>query len=399
MRSVFLDHQSSTPVLPEVFAAMQPYFTAQFGNPASLHGYGLRARAALERARVQIAALINAESPEEIIFTSSGTESANLAVKGVAYASQRFGNHLVTSAIEHPAVARSLDYLEQQGFACTRVKVNGEGELDPAAIRAALTDKTMLICAHQANHDIGTLQPIEAIGRFAAERGIPFFVDASLSGGWLPIDVRAMGIQLLSLAPHRFYGPQGVGILYRSRRTRLHPILHGGVQEEGRRPGTPNVPGIVGAGLAAEIAERELTARQQHTGRLQARLWSGLRERIEHLKLMGPPPGEKRLVTNLNVAVEFVEGEAVMLRSDLKGIAFTSGTACATKALKLSPVLEALGVERSLAQGSIILSPGQENTDAEIDYVLDTLPAVVRDLRSLSPAWDDFQRGRIQSVL
>lgn len=399
MPQVFLDHQASTPVLPEVFEAMRPYFTERFGSASSLHRYGLQARDALNRARAQLASFINAESAEEIIFTSGGTESANLAVKGAALAGQRIGNHIVLTGIEHPAVANSVEFLEKQGFTATRVKVDAEGRINPNDIRAALTDKTILICAHQANHDIGTIQPLTELGKIAAEHGVPLMVDAVMSGGWLPVDVQTMGIHLLSLSPHRFYGPKGVGVLYRSTRARLQNILHGGNQEEGRRPGTHNVPAIVGAGLAAEIAGREMARRTQHAGALQKRLWEGLRTRIPHMKLNGPLPGRERLATNLNLSIEFVEGEGVMLRCDLKGIALTSGTACMTKSLKVSPVLEAIGVERSLAQGSIILSPGKDNTAAEIDLVLEILPQVVADLRAMSPAWDEFQRGKLPSVI
>jgi len=230
MRRVFLDHQATTPVLPEVFEAMRPFFSEACGSPSSLHQLGLRARDALARARAQVAALINAESPDEIVFTSGGTESANLAVKGTAYANQRRGDHIVISEIEHPSIINSVEFLEKRGFNCTRVKVDPEGFVDPADVRAALTEKTILICVHHVNHDIGTIEPIREIGELALGKGIPLFVDAAASGGWLPIDVQAMGVKLLSLSPHRFYGPKGVGVLYRNRRARLASLLHGGVQ-------------------------------------------------------------------------------------------------------------------------------------------------------------------------
>ena len=258
MPRVYLDHQSTTPVLPDVFAAMQPFFAGGFGSPSSLHELGLRARDALAEARAKVAAFIHAESPDDIIFTSGGTESANLAVLGTACANQRRGNHIVLSKIEHPSVDNSVGFLEQHGFTATRVKVDTEGFINPLDVRAAITGKTVLICLHHANHDIGTRQPIREIGAIAAEKGVSLFVDATSSGGWLPIDVEAMGIRLLSLSPHRFYGPKGVGVLYRNRRARLAGILHGGVQEGGFRPGTENVPAIVGAGVAAEIAAGEL---------------------------------------------------------------------------------------------------------------------------------------------
>src|SRR2546422_1801781 len=277
MNRIFLDHQSTTPVLPEVFGAMKPYFAETFGNPVSLHEHGLRVREALAKARAQVAALINAPSPDDIIFTSGGTESANLAVKGIAYANQRRGNHIVITEIEHPSVISSVEFLEKHGFVCTRVKVDVEGRVNPGDIGAAITDKTVLVCVHHVNHDIGTIEPIREIAEPANARGIPLFVDAVASGGWLPIDVQAMGVKLLSLSPHRFYGSKGVGVLYRHRRTRLSSVIHGGVQEGGLRAGTENVAAIVGAGVAAEAASRDLTQRVAHTARLQTRLWEGIK--------------------------------------------------------------------------------------------------------------------------
>jgi cysteine desulfurase len=399
MGNVYLDHQAATPVLPEVFDAMKPYFTEAFGSVSSLHQHGLRARDALAKAREQITRFINAESPEEIIFTSDGTESANLAVKGVAYANQRRGNHLVVSAIEHPSVLGSIEFLEKQGFTCTRVKVNSQGLIDPEEVRAALTDKTILLAVHHANHDIGTLEPLKEIGALAAERGITFYVDAEASAGWIEVDVQAIGADLLSFSPHRFYGPKGVGILYRSRRARLASVLHGGVQEGGRRAGTENVPAIVGAGVAAGIASRELPRRIAHTARLQKRLWEGLKPKIPYLQLNGPEPGPHRLSTNLNISAEFVEGEGLLLMLDTRGIAVASGTSCVSKALKMSHVLTGIGLDLALGQAAILLSLGEGNTDAEIDYVLETLPQIVSRLRGMSPMWDEFQRGLMDSAV
>ena len=387
MRHVYLDHQTTTPVAPEVFAAMSAYFSESFGSPSSLHRHGLRARDALARARAQVAALIHAESPDDIIFTSGGTESANLAIKGTAYANQRRGNHIVASAIEHPAVLNSIEFLEKHGFVSTKVGVDADGLVDPEKVHAAITEQTILLCIHHANHDIGAIEPIREIGAIAGERGIPLFVDASVTGGWLPIEVQQSGIGLLSLSPHRFYGPKGVGILYRNRRARLASLIHGGVQEGGRRAGTENVPAIVGAGAAAELAERDLAPRIAQTTRLQHSLWDGLKANIQHLKLNGPEPGATRLSTNLNLSIEGVEGEGVMLLADMQGIALTSGTSCVSKSLKVSPVLSAIGLEHSLAQGAIILSLGKDNTEEEIDYVIETLPKIVTKLRRMSPSW------------
>ena len=399
MRSVFLDHQSTTPVLPEVFDAMKPYFTEAFGNPSSLHQHGLRVRDALARARSQIAALINAESPEDIIFTSDGTESTNLAIKGVAYANQRKGNHIVISEIEHPAVINSIEFLEKQGFACTRVKVDPEGMINPEDVRAAITDKTILIAVHHVNHDIGTIEPVKEVGKLAGEKGIPFYVDAEASAGWLPIDVQAMGANLLSLSPHRFYGPKGVGVLYRSRKARLISILHGGVQEGGRRSGVENVPAIVGGGLAAEIALRDMPQRIAHTARLQKRLWDGLKSRIPYIKLNGPEPGPRRISTTINISTEFIEGEGQLLLCDLNGIAVASGSSCVSKSLKISHVLGAIGLDHALAQGNIIMSLGKDNTEEDIDYVVEVFGKIVTKLRAMSPMWDEFEKGVIDSVI
>ena len=399
MRHVYLDHQSTTPVLPEVFEAMKPYFTEAFGNPSSLHQHGLRVRDALAKARTQIAALINAESPDDIFFTSDGTESANLAIKGVAYANQRKGNHLVVSETEHPSVMNSVEFLEKQGFTCTRVKVDREGMLNPEAVRAALTDKTILIAVHHVNHDIGTIEPVAEIGRIAAAKGIPFYVDAEASAGWLPIDVQAMGANLLSLSPHRFYGPKGVGILYRNRKARIVSIIHGGVQEGGRRAGTENVPAIVGAGVAAEIALREMPQRIAHTARLQKKLWDELKTKIPYVKLNGPEPGPQRVSTTINISTEFIEGEGQLLLCDLNGIAVASGSSCVSKSLKISHVLAAIGLDHALAQGNIIMSLGKDNTEEDIDYVVETFGKIVTKLRGMSPMWDEFERGIIDSVI
>jgi len=399
MRQVFLDHQSTTPVLPEVLAAMTPYFSGRFGAPASLHHFGLEAREALEKAREQIAALINAESPERILFTSGGTESANLAVKGGSLARQRDGKHIVVSATEHLSVLNSVEAMTQAGFTHAKVGVDFRGIINPADVEAALTDETVLLCVHQVNHEIGAIQPIAEIGRLARARGVPLFVDAVASGGWHPIDVQAMGASFLSLSPHRFYGPKGVGILYRNPRARLVGIQHGGSQEGGWRAGTENVPAIVGAGVAAEIAQRELAQRRTQTAELQARLWRGLETRIPHIQLNGPPLGPERISTNLNVSAEFVEGEGLLLLCDMQGVAVGSGPACLNKALKISHVLEAIGLDGGLARGNVVMSPGRENTTEEMDYALDVFERVVTKLRGMSPMWDEFQRGRIASVI
>jgi cysteine desulfurase len=391
MRRVYLDHQSATPVLPEVMDAMKPFFAEAFGNPSSLHQHGLRARDAMDEARAKIARFINAESPADIIFTSDGTESANLAVKGAAWANQRKGNHIILSKIEHPSVLNSVAFLEKHGFISTRVDVDSEGRIDPAKIRAAITDKTILIAVHHVNHDIGTVQPIREIAEVAHDASILLFVDADASAGWFPVDVREMGADLLSFSPHRFYGPKGVGVLYRHRRARIEPILHGGDQEEGRRAGIENVAGIVGAGVAAEIAQRDLAQRAAHCFQLQKRLWDGLRSSISHIKLNGPEPGPHRSPVNLNISVEGTEGEGQLLLLDTRGIAVASGTGCLSKSLKASHVLQAIGLSPEQAIASVIFSLGKDNTDADIDCVLEVFPKIIAKLRAMSPIWQETQ--------
>jgi len=379
---------------------MKPFFTEAFGNLASLHQHGLRVREAVARARTQIAALINAESPDDIFFTSDGTESANLAIKGVAYANQRRGNHLVICETDHPSVINSVEFLEKQGFVCTRVKVDREGLVNPEDVRAAITDKTILVSMHHVNHDIGTIQPIREIGKITREKGIPFYVDAEASAGWLPVDVQEMGANLLSFSPHKFYGPKGIGVLYRNKGARLVSIIHGGVQEGGRRAGTENVPAIIGSGVAAEVALQELSRRQQHTAQLQRRLWDGLKAAVPYIRLNGPEPGPKRISTSINISTEFIEGEGQLLLCDLNGIAVASGSSCVSKSLKISHVLAAIGLDHALAQGNIIMSIGKDTTAEDIDYVVDTFAnKVVKKLRSMSPMWDEFQRGIIDSVI
>jgi cysteine desulfurase len=397
--TVFLDHQSSTPVLPEVLEGMRPYFLELSGSPSSLHQHGLRAREALQRAREAFAALIGAESSDDIIFTSSGTEATNLAIKGVAFAGRRHGNHIVATAAEHPAVQKSVEFLQQQGFSSTWVPVDREGWVDPAAVSKALTDQTVLVCVHHANHDVGTIQSISQIAEIANQRGIPVFVDATTSAGWLPIDVQSMGVGLLSLAPHRFYGPKGVGALYRHRGVRLTSLLHGGDQEHGHRAGMENIPAIVGGGIAAEVAARDLSQRRIHTERLQRGLWDQLRSALPYLALHGPEPGPKRISTNLNISAEFTEGEGQLLSLDMAGIAVASGTSCVSKSMRLSPVLSAMGVDPALARASIILTLGKDNTPAEMEHFVATFARVITNLRGMSPLWEEFQRGLLDSIV
>lgn len=399
MRHVYLDHQAATPLLPEAFEAMRPYFTEWFGNPSSLHEHGLRVREALKAARQKMAALINADSEEEIFFTSDGTESANLAIKGVAYANERRGKHLIVCATEHPSIINSVEFLEKQGWTCTRVGVDPTGRILLEELKAAFTPQTVLVAVQHVNHDIGTIQPIVEVGQICAAKSVPLYVDCEASAGWLPIDVKAWGAALVSFSPHRFYGPKGVGVLYRNKKARIVSIIHGGVQEGGRRAGTENVPAIVGAGVAAEVALLELTARAAHTAQLQHRLWNGLKANVPFIKLNGPEPGPNRISTNLNLSTEFIEGEGQLLLCDLNGIAVASGSSCVSKSLKISHVLAAIGLDHALAQGNIIMTLGKDTTEEDVDYVIATFTKIVDKLRGMSPMWDEFQRGLIDSVI
>jgi cysteine desulfurase len=278
--------------------------------------------------------------------------------------------------------------------------VDAQGFVKPEDIRAAITDKTILIAVHHVNHDIGTIEPVAEIGKIAAEKGIPFYVDAEASAGWLPIDVQAMGASLLSFSPHKFYGPKGVGVLYRNKRARLVSIIHGGVQEGGRRAGVENVPAIVGAGVAAEAALVELRQRMEHTARLQKRLWEGLSAKVPYIKLNGPLPGAGRISTTLNLSTEFIEGEGQLLLCDMNGIAVASGSSCVSKSLKISHVLAAIGLDHALAQGNLIMSLGKDNTEEDVDYVVSCFAEkIVPKLRNMSPMWDEFQKGIVDSVI
>ena len=402
MARIYLDHQSATPLLPEVQEAMAPYLRDQFGSASSLHQEGFAAREALKKSREQFAAFLNAESPENITFTSNGTEAINLAIKGMALANQRRGRHIIYSAAEQPAVVASIQWLESIGFTSTKIPVTSDGWIDPAALEVAIRSETILACVHYSNLDIGTIQPLQALSRVASQRNIPLFVDAVAAAGWLPIDVQALRIDLLACSPNRFYGPKGVGVLYRHRGARLQSLIQGGDQEEGRRAGTENIPAIAGAGLAAEIAARDLSTRAAHVRSLQVQAFRALKDRVIYLSLNGPDPikdPEHRHPANLNVSIEFVEGEGLALMLDVKGIAVAAGAACVTKSMRVPPVLAAIGLPESLAKGNILLSFGKDNTESELDYLIETLAKAVSTLREMSPLWADFQRGLIKSEI
>ena len=383
---IYLDHLTTTPPLPEVVDAMQPWLHAQFGAPAALHQLGLEARDAIDESRTHLAKLVNAAEPEEILFTSSGTEAINHAVKGAALANRRFGSHILATGIEHPAVLGSIAWLESQGFRSTQVGVDGQGHVDPGALAQAMTDETILVCLHHANPDLGTIQPVAEMAELTGERGIPLFVDATASGGWLPIDVQQLGADLLALAPHRFYGPKGAGVLYKNRRTRVENLIHGGMQENEFRAGTENVAAIVGAGVAAEDAEAALGQAAAHATGLQMRLLEGIHAAVEGVHLNGPKPGDGRLPHQLSLSTSGVEGEGQALMLDLWGVVIAAGAACTTRSMRLPPALRAIGRDADLARGTTLWSIGRDTTEEEIDQAVEAFAAVTAKLRAMSPA-------------
>ena len=385
---IHLDHLTTTPPLPEVIDAMRPWHESHFGAASSLHQLGLEARDALDEARSRLAKLVNATDPEEIIFTSNGTEAVNLAVKGAALANRRFGKHIVTTQIEHPAVLGSIAWLGEQGFECTQLSVDNQGRIDPVALGQALRDDTALVGLHQASHDLGTIQPIAEAARLTRDRGIPLFVDATLSGGWLPLDMQQLGVDLVTLAPYRFHGPKGVGVLYRNRRTLIEPLIHGGVQENELRAGTENIAAIVGAGVAAESAMTNLGQRSNLTGELQRKLLTGIRDAVEGVHLNGPEPGEHRLPHHLSLSTEQVEGEGQALAMDLQGVAINAGAACTTKSMKIPPALEAIGLDTDLARGTTLWGIGEGTTEAEITGAIKIFADLTAKLRAISPVED-----------
>jgi cysteine desulfurase len=372
-----------------VLEAMLPYHKDVYGNPQSLHGWGDEAREAIEDARGKVAALVGAD-PEEIIFTSSGTESNNFAVKGLALAQQSKGKHIVASAIEHFSVLHSARSLEKQGFELTLVPVDKYGLVDPEEVARSIREDTILVSIMSANAEVGTIQPIRDIARVVREAGAIFHTDAVAAAGTIPVDVNDLGTDALSLAGNQFYGPKGVGALWVRKGVRIIPFMEGGVQEGGRRSGTENVPGIVGLGKAAELAGMEMESRGRQLSSIRDKLIAGLPSRIERSFLTGHPT--QRLPGNASFCIEFIEGESMLMLLGYQGIAAASGSACTSKALKASHVLLAMGIPHEVAHGSLLFSLGVTNTEEDIDYVLEVLPPIVDRLRSMSPLYAKFSK-------
>lgn len=382
MKPIYLDYAATTPTRPEVAEAMQPYFSEIFGNPSGIHSYGQEAKGAIEEARVRVAALIGARD-EEIVFSSGGTESDNFALKGVAFANETRGNHIIISPIEHHAIIRTCEFLEGRGFRVTVVPVDAYGLVDPDDVKKSITGKTVLISIMHANNEVGTIEPIVEISNIAREAGIYFHTDAVQTAGHIPVDVDKLGVDLLSMSAHKLYGPKGIGALYIRKGTKLVSFMHGGEQERGRRASTENVPGIVGFGRAVELARQEMVEEAERLVNLREKLSNGIREHIDNTHLNGHPV--KRLPNNVNVSIEFVEGESMLLNLDLEGICASTGSACSSEALEPSHVLLAMGVPPERAHGSLRFTLGKWTTDADIGRVLEVLPGIVARLRAMSP--------------
>ncbi|HHY33558.1 MAG TPA: cysteine desulfurase NifS [Firmicutes bacterium] len=382
MRTVYLDNAATTRPRREVVEAMLPYLGDKYGNPSSIYGIGREARAALDEARDTVARILGAEAGE-IVFTGSGTEADNAAIKGVAFANRDRGDHIITSAIEHHAVLDSAKRLEKRGFRVTYVPVDSYGMVDPADVEAAITDKTILISIMHANNEVGTIEPIEEIARIAKEHGVYFHTDAVQTAGHIPIDVNRLGVDLLSLSAHKFYGPKGVGALYVRRGVRMERYLDGGGQERNRRAGTENVAGIVGLAKALELAVSEMNDEAGRVSQLRDRLIRGVMDRITHVRLNGHPT--RRLPGNASFCFEFIEGESLLLNLDMLGVCGSSGSACTSGSLEPSHVLLAMGIPHEVAHGSLRLTLGRYNTEEDVDYVLEHLPGIVAKLRAMSP--------------
>ena len=384
-RMIYLDHAATTPVKPEVLETMLPYFTEMFGNASTIYTLGRESKKAIEEARDKVAAALHAQS-REIFFTGSGTEADNWAIKGVAYANRQKGNHIITTATEHHAVLHTCQYLESDGFEVTYLPVDENGLVTPEQVQAAIKPNTILITVMFANNEIGTIQPIAEIGRIARERGVCFHTDAVQAIGNIHIDVEEMKIDLLSLSSHKFYGPKGIGALFVRKGIKLTSFMHGGAQERGRRASTENVPAIVGLGKAIELASRGVDAYNAKLLALRDRTISEIQNKIPFVKLNGDR--FKRLPGNVNISFEFIEGESLLLMLDMKGIAGSSGSACTSGSLDPSHVLLAIGLPHEIAHGSLRLTFGEENSDADIDYLMEVLPNIVLRLREMSPLYE-----------
>lgn len=389
-RRIYMDYSATTPVKKEVVDTMMPYLTDYFGNASSFHSFGRDAKEALDKARNQVASLINA-NPNEIYFTAGGTESDNWAIEGVAFANRNKGNHIITSKIEHHGVLHPCEYLEKHhGFEVTYLDVDSEGRVDLEQLKSSIKDTTILITIMFANNEIGTIQPIKEIAEIAKEHNIVFHTDAVQAAGNIHIDVKELGVDLMSMSSHKIYGPKGIGALYIKRGTKLHTFVHGGAQERRKRAGTENIPAIVGYGKAAELAKANMDNHIETLTKLRTKLIDAILEKIPHTRINGSLT--HRLPGNVNFGFEFIEGEGILLLLDMLGIAASSGSACTSGSLDPSHVLMAIGLPHELAHGSLRLSIGDFTTEEDIDYIIDNLPKVIERLRSMSPLYESYVR-------
>ncbi len=391
MRKVYLDNFATTPLLPGVRQAMTPYLEKSFGNPSCIHEWGDAPREALETARFEVAQLIGAGT-DEIIFTSCGTESNNLAIKGLALAQQNKGIFRSVSAVEHFSVLHSAKTLEKWGFEVTPVPVDKHGVVDPDDVSKSLRDDTVLLSVMHANSEVGTIEPVQEIAKVAKKRGVVFHTDAIATAGTIPVNVSGLGVDALSLAANQFYGPKGAGALWVRKGVRIMPLLDGGVQEGGRRAGTENVAAIAGMGKAAELARQDMATRAEQLTPLRDRLLAGLPSRIGNVLVTGHP--RNRLPGHASFCVEFIEGESMLMLLNSQGVAVTSGSACTSRALLASHVLLAMGLPHEIAQGSLLFGIGLDNTPEDIDYVIETLPPIVDRLRQMSPLYAKFKKSQ-----
>lgn len=396
MRQIYLDHASTTPVRPEVVEAMAPYFTEHFGNPSSIYPLGQEASDAVAAARESLASLIGA-TPREIFFSSGGTESDNWALKGFARANATKGRHIITSAIEHHAVLHTCEALEREGFEVTYLPVDEHGLVSVEDFKAAIRPNTILASIMFANNEIGTIEPIRELAAAAHEASVVFHTDAVQAFGHEPIDVNELGIDMLSASSHKIYGPKGVGLLYVRRGVKLQNLLDGGQQERGRRGSTENVPGIVGFARAAELAAEEIVPERDRQLALRDHAIRRILEEIPSAKLNGS--WESRLANNVNFSFEFIEGEGMLLQLAARGICVSSGSACTSGSLDPSHVLLAIGLPHEIAHGSLRMTLGRDTTLADIDFAVDSLKATLQNLRMMSPLYEDFQQGKVESVI
>lgn len=386
MNKVYLDHSATTRTDEDIAKIMIEYMTDHFGNPSSVHSFGRAARKAVEEAREKIASCIGAQ-PNEIIFTSGGTEADNIAIRGAALANKKRGNHIITSSIEHHAVLDTCKALAREGYDVTYLPVDEFGMVRVEDVKNAITDKTILISVMHANNEVGTIQPVKEIGALAKEKGILFHCDTVQSVGKIPVDVNELNIDLCAISAHKFYGPKGIGCLYMRKGARVLPITFGGSQERKRRPGTENVPGAVGFGAAIEKAVNSINEQGPYQTRLRDKLIKGIMDKVDHVKLNGHPT--ERLPNNVNLSFQYIEGESLLLSLDMKGIAASSGSACTSGSLDPSHVLLAMGLTHEIAHGSLRITLGKDNTEEQIDYVIEVLPEIVERLRAMSPLYAD----------